>query len=50
MACAIASPVSAMRRRMRKTPIGAPDSDSASAPTSARRMKPNSTKGPMSVS
>ena len=50
IACAIASPTRLMRRSIRNTPTGPAPSASASVPTSARRMKANSTKGEMSVS
>ena len=50
IACAIASPTRLMRRSIRNTPTGPAPSASASVPTSARRMKANSTKGAMSVS
>ena len=47
IACAIASPTRLMRRSIRNTPIGPAPNANASAPTSARRMKANSTKGAM---
>ena len=50
IAWAMASPVRDMRRRMRKTPTGAPASASAMAPTSARRMNSNSAKGAKKIS
>src|SRR5262245_13694439 len=44
-ACASASPIRLMRRRIRNTPIEAPPTDSARLATRARRMKPKSANG-----
>ena len=48
IACAMASPVSDMRRSIRNTPIGPAPSASVTEPTSARRMNSNSAKGAIS--
>lgn len=50
MAWDMASPVSDMRRSIRKMPSGRPPSASANTPTKAQRMNSNSTKGATSVS
>src|SRR5439155_725895 len=49
IACAMASPTRLMRRSIRNTPSGPPDSASASTPTSARRMNSNSVNGAISA-
>ncbi len=46
----MASPTRLIRRSIRNTPIGPAPSDSAIAPTRARRMNSNSANGAIKVS